>query len=197
MTNINEIKQKELILLILTLEGGLFLIALLWGYLAKINPFNKIYFDYADIFWAIIGAVFILLINYVSINELSKLIPFFRNLKDAYNDIAYLAANVSLPGALVIALISGFAEEFFFRGILQQQFGIVIASVVFGLFHIGNAKTLYYGIYAVIIGFYLGWLFIFTGNLLVPIIVHVLNNFIALPYMRYYYHKYIEENQNV
>ncbi|EKE03216.1 MAG: hypothetical protein ACD_20C00234G0038 [uncultured bacterium] len=191
----NEIKQKELILLIFTIEGALLLIAILWGYLIKINPFNLIYFNYVHIFWSVIAAVFMLVVNYIAINEFSKFIPFFKSLKDAYNDIAYLAADVSLPAALLIALISGFVEEFFFRGILQQQFGIIIASVVFGLFHIGNAKTLSYGLYAILIGFYFGWLFMITGNLLVPIIVHVLNNFLALPYMRYYYKKYVKNNQ--
>jgi membrane protease YdiL (CAAX protease family) len=60
---------------------------------------------------------------------------------------------------------------------------------MFGLFHIGNKKTIPYGIYACLIGFLFGFLYHLSNNLFLPIAVHILNNFIALNYIKYYYAK--------
>jgi len=194
MTNTFEMKQQELVLTVISVESLLFTVASAWGYFAHINPFHKIQFNTEDIILAVLNSFLLLAVNFLVINVFSKYIPFFRYLKEAYDEITPIAANITFPGAFIIAVFSGFAEEFLFRGIIQIQFGIIIASVLFGLFHIGSKKTLWYGIYAVIIGFYLGLLYHITGNLLVTIIVHCLNNFLALYYMRYYYRKYIKNS---
>jgi membrane protease YdiL (CAAX protease family) len=194
MTDEKDIKQENLLLLVVVIEGILFFIALIWGHMAKINPLRSVHFSYHHLFIAVIAAIIMVIVSYLAVNQLSKFIPFFKNLKDAYGSVAFMAKDITIPQAIIIGITSGFVEEFFFRGILQQQFGIVVASLVFGLLHMGNAKTLAYGIYAVVIGLYLGWLYIITGNLLVPITVHVLNNIIALPYMRYYYYKFVKED---
>jgi len=191
MTDYPEMKQKELVLTVITIESLLLLLAFTWAYFAQINPFHNIKTDFKDIIFAVLCSILLLTVNFLVINVFSKYVAIFKYLKEAYNEITPVAANVTFPGALIIAIFSGFAEEFLFRGILQIQFGIIIASIIFGMFHIGSKKTVWYGIYAVLIGFYLGWLYYITGNLLVPIIVHCLNNFLALFYMRYYYKKYI------
>jgi len=191
MADSMEIKQKELVLMVVTIESLLFFISLGWGYFAHINPFNSIKFNSYSILYAATGTIFLLGINFLAVNVLSKYIFFFKYLKEAYNEVAPIAANITFPGAFIIALFSGFAEEFFFRGIIQVQFGIIIASVIFGIFHIGNKKTFWYGLYAILIGLYLGWIYHITGNLLVSMLIHCLNNFLALFYMRYYYNKYI------
>jgi len=196
MDNNTEIKQKDLLSIVIIVEGMIFVFAVIWAYFSKINPFGKIYFDISDIFYSLLFGLIILAINFFSINIISKYVYFFKKLKESYDDMSMIANNVNLWGALVIAIVSGFSEEFLFRGILQEQFGIIIASVFFGLFHIGNKKTFYYGIYAIFIGFLLGYFYLTTENLLVPIIVHVLNNFLALPYMRYYYRRYVKPAEN-
>lgn len=193
MPEIAQIKQKRLIMLVLIIEILLFLFALIWSYIAKINPFFSIYYNFADIIFALAAGIIFLIINFLAINVLSGFIPFFKSLKKSYQEISAIAVNITIPGALVIAVISGFVEEIFFRGILQQQFGIIIASIVFGIFHISNIKMLSYSIYTVFVGFYMGLLFLVSGNLLVPILVHIINNFIALPYMKYHYKKYVRE----
>jgi membrane protease YdiL (CAAX protease family) len=192
MSDYPEMKQKELVLTVIVVESLLFLLASGWAYFARINPFLNIKLDFSDILFAVLCSFFLLTVNFLVINIFSKYIAFFRYLKEEYNEITPVAANVTFPGALIVALFSGIAEEFLFRGILQIQFGIIIASIIFGMFHIGNKKTFWYGIYAVLIGFYLGWLYHITGNLLVPIIIHCLNNFLALFYMRYYYKRYVK-----
>ncbi len=179
--------KKELILIVTVIEGILLGIAFLWCFLAKINPFNQLFIDFSNILYGAAGAFVLLSANYFALSVLSKYIDFFGRLKIIYGELSVIAANIDMPSALYLAIISGFTEEFFFRGLLQQEYGIILASVLFGLFHIANAKTLVYGIYAGAVGFFLGWLFIFTGNLLVPVLVHILNNYFAFLHMKKYY----------
>ena len=89
-----------------------------------------------------------------------------------------------------LSILAGISEEMLFRGMIQgglsQVLGtvpaLIIASVLFGLVHFA---TLSYGIIATLIGFYLGGIWICSQNLLVPIAVHALYDFIALAvYMR-------------
>ena len=193
MNKEKKLTERDLVIMVIGTELALFMVALIWMKFSGINPFFKIYFGFKDMAWAVLNALILLAVNFLAINELSKFISFFKRLKGAYDEIACIAADVSIFGASIIALISGFIEEVFFRGILQAQFGIIVASLVFGLFHVGSRKTLYYGLYTTIIGFYLGWLYSHSGNLLVPIAVHTINNFLALPYMKYYYRKNLEK----
>lgn len=79
-----------------------------------------------------------------------------------------------------IAIMSGIGEEILFRGWIQSQFGIVVASVLFGLIHIWGKEGIGYGLYAVGMGFVLGYLFEFTGNLWAPTLAHAVNNFLGL-----------------
>ena len=69
---------------------------------------------------------------------------------------------------LVVAII----EEWLFRGIIQTQFGLVIASLLFGFVHIRYIKKPLMLLVALGLGFYLGWLYIYTGGLIAPILAH-------------------------
>lgn len=190
---VNIINQKELIFTVIIIESLLFIFACVLGYFVRINPFFLIKFDIQSLLYSVLFTLILLGTSFLAINVLSKYIKFFQHLKNAYNEIAPIAVTINFGGALIISVFSGFAEEFLFRGILQSLFGIIIASIIFGLFHVSSKKTLSYGLYAIIIGFYFGLLYHFTDNLLVPIIVHCLNNFLSLFYMRYYYKKYIKK----
>ena len=81
---------------------------------------------------------------------------------------------------LLVALLSGIGEEIAFRGVLQPLFGLTISSVLFALLHIPNRTLWIYGLWALFASLFLGNLYLWTGNLLVPIGVHVLNNAISL-----------------
>jgi hypothetical protein len=85
-----------------------------------------------------------------------------------------------------------------FRGVIQNaiadQFvdpvgvaaGWIAASLLFGLLH---WVTLSYAVLATLIGLYLGGLWIVTGNLLVPAVVHALYDFWALVYLVRFRHR--------
>lgn len=79
--------------------------------------------------------------------------------------------------AIYISLIGPIVEEFIFRGLLLNRLatkfnvmvGIFITNIIFAVFHTDILG-------AFMFGFVLSILYLKSGNLLLPIIVHVLNN---------------------
>ncbi len=96
-------------------------------------------------------------------------------------------ANWSVFQLALISVCAGISEEAFFRGAVQgsladrvgTSLALVLASVVFGAAHL---ITWTYAIIATFIGLYLGLLWIWTGNLLTPMITHAVYDFVALVY---------------
>ena len=91
----------------------------------------------------------------------------------------------------LIAALAGIGEELFFRGLLQLGMSgflnnvwlaVLITSLFFGLAH---AVTLTYFFFAFLASLYLGFLFEYTGNLIVPIAVHALYDFAVFLYIRH------------
>jgi uncharacterized protein len=95
-----------------------------------------------------------------------------------------LFSKWSILQLLVISLIAGISEEAFFRGAIQGSLAdrvgaipaLVLASLAFGACHL---LTWTYAIVAAFIGAYLGLLWIWTGNLMTPMITHVFYDFLA------------------
>jgi membrane protease YdiL (CAAX protease family) len=84
-----------------------------------------------------------------------------------------------LPTAhcLALALASGVAEEAFFRGALQPRVGLVAASLLFGAVHfVPRRELLPWSLTALAAGLGLGLLFEATGNLVAPVVAHVVLN---------------------
>ncbi len=87
----------------------------------------------------------------------------------------------------LISALAGIGEEMLFRGLAQgwlegvmaRPAALIVASVLFGLCHL---ITPLYGALAAGIGFYLGLMFMVTGNLLGPVLCHATYDFIALVY---------------
>ncbi len=92
----------------------------------------------------------------------------------------------------VIACASGIGEELFFRGFLQQVltdfafggphaawWGLGISTLVFGSLHVGPdiKKFLPWTMMAIVFGAVFGWIYLYTGNLLGPIVAHFTINF--------------------
>ena len=94
---------------------------------------------------------------------------------------AQIVTPLSLPVIFIMALCSSVGEELFFRGALQNQFGFVPASILFGLVHIPwNKLMIPWTLMAIFAGFLLGGLYIYAGNLLAPIFLHFAINFLNL-----------------
>lgn len=89
---------------------------------------------------------------------------------------------------IMIAIIPGIGEELFFRGVVLRLFrewtknihlAVIISSILFSAFHLQ-----FYGFLPrLFLGMFLGYLFVWSGNLWIPVIVHFINNAFAVVYM--------------
>lgn len=84
---------------------------------------------------------------------------------------------------VVMAVLPALLEELVFRGCLLRLLrvygdgtAVVVSAVLFGLMH-GNLRQVPF---AIIVGLVLGWLYVVTENIWMPILVHFLNNAIAV-----------------
>ena len=89
-------------------------------------------------------------------------------------------ASLHLPDLVLVSLLSGISEEIAFRGVLQPLVGLTVSSFLFALLHVPSRNLWVYGLWALFASLYLGNLYVWTGNLFVPIGVHVLNNLVSL-----------------
>lgn len=116
-------------------------------------------------------------------SEKAENISLFRSIRKVVtNDIKAIFSNAALIDIIIIALIAGVAEEMLFRGVLQVRFGIVAASIVFGLMHFISPA---YVIITAVMGLYIGAFYYFSKSLLVPIQIHFLYDLAALIYLKY------------
>lgn len=80
----------------------------------------------------------------------------------------------------IIAVFAGVGEELLFRGVIQKElynyvdpkYAIIIAAVIFGLFHFEVTGLLP----KIIIGAIMGFAYYVTSNLIYPILIHMFNN---------------------
>ena len=96
-------------------------------------------------------------------------------------ELALALGPLTLAECVALAVLSGIAEEAFFRGALQPRVGWLAASVLFGLAHWAPRRTLWpWTGFALITGGGLGAMFEATGNLAAPITAHVVINAVNL-----------------
>lgn len=90
-----------------------------------------------------------------------------------------------LMGLLVIGVLAGIGEEMFFRGVLQPKMrlytgsahaGVWLTAIIFSAIHLQ-----FYGFLPrVFLGAVFGYLYLFSGSLIYPILAHILNNSITI-----------------
>lgn len=142
-----------------------------------------------DNFWiALLSALFIVVILQVYISILIKYDRGdFPNTKDSKYIVDLIQSSKN--SKIVISISSAIFEEIFFRaallGILASNFGalkgFLIVTIIFGSLHIPQYKGQYHYItYIFILGAFINLLFLWTGTLWGPILVHFLNNYLNL-----------------
>lgn len=101
--------------------------------------------------------------------------------KELEEQLGLLLGSITTSEAVALALLSGFAEELFFRGAVQGAWGWLVASVLFALLHSGPGPAFrLWTAFAAVAGVLLGGLMVWRGNLLGPIVGHFLVNAVNL-----------------
>jgi membrane protease YdiL (CAAX protease family) len=100
------------------------------------------------------------------------------------NELFPLFRSIQAGELLVLVVLVGLGEEILFRGVLQQEIGLVGASLVFGILH-GPSRSLWpLAVWASAMGACLGLIYQASGNLVVPALAHALYDFVAITYAK-------------
>ena len=130
---------------------------------------------------------------FVKLAESSSIINSLRNFIDEIDKMlqstygSLLEANSVFEASFIIfvvAVVPAFCEEIFFRGFVQKSFeykfkpiwSILLTALFFGIYHFNP-----YGLFALIaLGVYFGFAAYLSNSILIPIILHFINNFFAV-----------------
>lgn len=108
--------------------------------------------------------------------------PLYRKSADYYLDL--VLKPLVLPDIIWLGLLPGLSEELLFRGVMLPALGadhvaVIVSSLCFGVLHLSGSQQWPYVVWATIVGLILGYSAILTGNLLVPIVAHIITNLIS------------------
>jgi uncharacterized protein len=178
--------RAEIIVFAVFFEGGLAPLSLFLGWLLNHPALGSFTWNGRDAVWGIVASVPLILMFLAimrwPIGPLSGVRKFWDT------EVAPLLAESSWSEIALISLSKGVGEEMLFRGVIQASFaswfgsswGLTLTSILFGLLH---PISIPYVVIACIIGFYLGTVYLVSGNLLTVMFVHASYDFVTHAYL--------------
>ena len=124
-----------------------------------------------------------------------------RAKEDQLAELTKLITNFQSPGEfvlafIVVAIFAGVCEEFLFRGIIQTELfkgtknihlAIWVSAFLFSAIH-----AQFFGfVPRMLLGALFGYLYYWSGNLIVPMLAHFINNGFAISMIYLYQHKIV------
>ena len=79
----------------------------------------------------------------------------------------------------VITLFVAFSEEMLFRGIIQTKMGLILSCIIFAVVHYRYLFNWFLFINIVLLSFLIGFIFAWTDNLAVTIVMHFVIDFFS------------------
>lgn len=155
----------------------LWIISKLWLRFGNVALF-KLYWEPKDLFWGLALGLVITVFSGLAY----RFSPPYRKSADYY--LQLVLKPLALPDFLWLGLLPGLSEELLFRGVMLPALGadhvaVIVSSLCFGVLHLSGSEQWPYVIWATIIGIILGYSALLTGNLLVPIMAHILTNWLS------------------
>lgn len=186
----NNQPPPSLLLPAVAFEGALAVLAVFLGWLIGRAPLQSLDWRPADASLAVAAALV----------PLAILIPciFFPRgplaelLRVVEETLVPLFHGCSVLDLAIISVLAGLGEEMLFRPIVQQSLAQLIGGSAGPWIGLAGAALLFaaahwitttYAVIAGLISLYLGWLWMVTGNLLVPIVTHTVYDFVVLVYL--------------
>ncbi|MDB9536797.1 CPBP family intramembrane metalloprotease [Dolichospermum planctonicum CS-1226] len=152
----------------------LWIVAKLWLYWGNIILF-KLYWHEQDLLLGIgLGVVITILSGLAYRFSLP-----YRKSADYYLKI--VLKPLAMPDLIWLGLLPGLSEELLFRGVMLPALGadhlaVIVSSLCFGVLHLSGPQQWPYVIWATLIGVILGYSALLSGNLLLPIVTHIVTN---------------------
>lgn len=111
-----------------------------------------------------------------------QLWPSYRHAADIYLNL--VLKPLMWMDLIWLGLLPGLSEELLFRGVMLPSLGLnmvglLVSSLLFGVLHLSGWQQWSYVVWATIVGLILGYSAIATGNLLVPVVAHIVTNLMA------------------
>lgn len=177
---------QQLVSTAVVIEGGMGIVAVLVGWPFGLQILQQVHFVGRDILIGIAAALPMLAVMWILLKvPLASL----KQLRQVLGELVVpMFQGASLLDLAVVSVAAGVGEELLFRGLVQGGLtelggpvsGLLLGSLLFGLAH---PITRMYVLVAGLFGLCLGGLWMWTGNLLAPILTHALYDFLALVYL--------------
>jgi membrane protease YdiL (CAAX protease family) len=175
--------RLKLLFLALLVEGATFVMALFLARQWSIALFPLTEHLLRDLLIGTAAAALPFALFCFTLSEKAEAIPLLGSVRRIMRgEIKTAFSSATVLDICLISLWAGLAEELLFRGVIQAKWGLVAASVLFGVLHF---VTPAYALLATVVGIYIGLLQHFFQSLLIPIQLHAIYDFGALLYLRY------------
>ncbi len=179
-------RRRTVVAVSVAVEGGLGLLAVAVGLAAGYPPWSTLTWNLGGVGSGIVAAVPMLFLFAALWRSRHSPVASIRN--ELEQRILPLFRDCSLLELAAVCIAAGVGEELLFRGLVQGGLtstlgdggALAVASILFALAH---PITTLYSIVAGVLGFYLGALWLWCGNLLTPIVAHSLYDFVGLTFV--------------
>lgn len=182
MTNSNNPELEPLsrnqILIFMGITAILLLaIAKIWQKLGAVQLLST-QFSFQALLWSLGLAIGITLTSGV----IYRFWPAYRRSADVYLEL--VIKPLMWTDLIWLGLLPGLSEELLFRGVMLPALGlnlasVIISSLLFGVLHLSGNGQWPYVVWATIVGFALGYSALITGNLVVPVVAHIITNLVS------------------
>ncbi|MEN6458995.1 MAG: CPBP family intramembrane glutamic endopeptidase [Thermoguttaceae bacterium] len=181
--------MKRLAIVAAAFEGSLALLAVGLGWLLERPAFESLHLDGRGSLLGLLATAPPLAMCWICLTW--RIRPLQEVIRVIDEVLAPMFRGCGLLGLALVAALAGLGEESLFRGVVQSAvasslggahgpwIGLLVAAVLFGLLHLATPT---YGVLATLMGGYFGWIWLATGNLLVPIAAHAVYDFLVLLY---------------
>ena len=164
-------------------EAGLVLVAIALGAWLDAAPFAALHWSWRGLAGGIAATAPLLLGLWWCLG--TRFQPIARLVQLVEERLAPVFAGSSTLELITLSAMAGLGEEALFRGVIQTALAghlpawvaVALTALLFGAAH---WLTTAYAVLAAIVGAYLGWLLLASGNLLVPIVAHAVYDLVAL-----------------
>jgi hypothetical protein len=152
-------------------------IAKVWQKLGAVELLS-VRFTTQALLWSVALAIGITLTSGV----IYRLWPAYRRSADVYLEL--VIKPLMWTDIIWLGLLPGLSEELLFRGVMLPALGlnltaVLISSILFGVLHLSGNNQWPYVVWATIVGFALGYCALVTGNLVVPVVAHIITNLVS------------------